>query len=160
MRQDQFSQRMLLMSIVFVLVALCVSSQAKDTSRVDAQWNRIVVANIDAHLLPDSSQVVGVLRGHVGKWRDGAIITVVLPSRKHPAFGQLDSDFFIGRGVSLQRHWLQLVFGGQGHPPRYVSSNKEMCDVVRETRGSYALFYGTVPELCQSLPQFVYSTSR
>ena len=135
---------------IFVAAALWVTS----SSAADELRSRpVLVGNIKASLLPDSVQVADIVRGYRRNWSDGTILTVVLPSRKHPSFRQMDKSFFTGRGAALQRHWLRLVFSGRGNPPLYADDAEEMCELLRTTRGACAFFYGTVPAPCQSLPQ-------
>ena len=135
---------------IFVAAALwATNSSAAD----ELQSRPVLVGNIKASLLPDSVQVADIVRGDRRNWSDGTILTAVLPSRKHPSFRQMDKSFYTGRGASLQRHWLRLVFSGRGNPPLYADDAEEMCELLRTTRGACAFFYGTVPAPCQSLPQ-------
>jgi len=138
-------------------LALCCVALLKPSAAVAAdsgQEKPVLVSNIKADLLPDSVVVVDIMRGNRRNWSDGSILTVVLPGRKHPSFRQVEKDFFAGRGSPLQRHWLRLVFSGRGNPPLYAESDEEMCEMVRSTRGSCALFYVPIPEACQTLPQW------
>jgi hypothetical protein len=135
---------------IFVAAALWVTG---NSAADELQSRPVLVGNIKASQLPDSVQVADIVRGYRRSWSDGTILTVVLPSRKHPSFRQMDKSFFTGRGASLQRHWLRLVFSGRGNPPLYADDAEEMCELLRTTRGACAFFYGTVPAPCQSLPQ-------
>ena len=140
-------------AFVMALGTIGFSAPGEVLGEDGAQQKQVLVANVDPSLLPDSVQVADIVRGGKRSWSDGTILTVVLPGRKHPLFGQVEKDFFVGKGPSLQRHWVRLVFSGRGNPPLYAESTEEMCEMVRVTRGSCALFYGSVPDPCQSLPQ-------
>ncbi len=131
-------------------IALSASGVAAED---DPQLRPILVGNVKAEQLPDSVRVADIMRGDRRSWPDGTILTVVLPSRKHPLFDQVGKDFFAGKGAPLQRHWLRLVFSGRGNPPLYAESIEEMCELVQSNRGSCALFYDAVPTPCQSLPR-------
>lgn len=141
--------RSIVPSILLCSIAFCTPSSVRGADRV--QQKPVLVANVAANLLPDSVQVADIVRGVKRSWPNGTITTVVLPGRKHPSFQQMEKSFFASRGGSLQRHWLRLVFSGRGNPPLYAESVEEMCELVRLTRGSCALFYDAVPTPCQSL---------
>ncbi len=138
-------------AFVMALGAIVFSMPGEVLGEDSAQQKQVLVANVDPSLLPDSVKVADIVRGGKRSWSDGTILTVVLPGRKHPFFKQTEKDFFVGKGPSLQRHWVRLVFSGRGNPPLYAENPEEMCEMVRVTRGSFALFYGPVPDPCQSL---------
>ncbi|MBN98728.1 MAG: hypothetical protein CME16_05690 [Gemmatimonadetes bacterium] len=147
------SEHVLQLAIAFGLMAFFTTKTTAGSEQIDAADKRIMVARVKADFQPELLQFGDIVRGKKRNWSDGSLITMVLPSRQNRSFKLMEEGFFSGRGFSLQRHWLQLVFSGRGNPPLYAQTDEEMCELLLETRGASALFYRSVPEACQSLPQ-------
>ena len=99
--------------------------------------------------VPDSVQVVDIVRGYRCNWSDGTIYDgCAVEESIH--LRQMDKSFFTGRGASLQRHWLRLYLAVV-NPPLCADDAEEMCELLRDAR--CVCFLCTVPAPCQSLPR-------
>lgn len=96
-------------------------------------------------IVVEEQYALELMQGERRSFVGGLPANVILPSRQAAEFDLVAQNVFSTSGAGMQRMWFQMVFAGRVNAPKYLHSNDEILNHIRETPGALGIVVGEQP---------------
>ena len=90
-------------------------------------------------MVVEEQYALELMQGQRRSFGGGLPANVILPSRQSGEFDLVAQNVFSTSGAGMQRMWFQMVFSGRVNAPKYLNSNDEILNYIREHPGTVGI---------------------
>ena len=90
-------------------------------------------------MVVEEQYALELMQGERRSFVGGLPASVILPSRQADEFDLVAQNVFSTSGAGMQRMWFQMVFSGRVNAPKYLNSNDEILNYIREHPGTVGI---------------------
>lgn len=96
-------------------------------------------------MVVEKQYALELMQGQRRSFIGGLPANVILPSRQSEEFDAVAQMVFSTSGAGMQRMWFQMVFSGRVNAPKYLNSNDEILNYIREHPGAIGIVVDEQP---------------